>query len=87
MNPEMGQLAAAAQFNDEQMEALAEEIVAQIKRRGPFLSLSEFVNRRLSTDQAVDSLSLAGTVEAALSQLSERTTDDNPYLDLLRIFS
>lgn len=33
-----------------EVRRLAEEIVRQVKRRGPFLSMSDFVNRRLTTD-------------------------------------
>jgi hypothetical protein len=37
------------QLTDEEIGRLAEEIVIQIKERGPFLSMSDFVNRRLVT--------------------------------------
>lgn len=35
-------------LTDEQVDALAEEIVKEVKQRGPFLSLGEFVNRRVA---------------------------------------
>lgn len=54
-----------------QLDELAVEIVEQVRRRGPFLSLSEFVNRQLSLDD--EELALAGALQAALNSLS-----DNP---------
>ncbi len=49
------------------IQALAEEMVLQVRQRGPFLSLSDFVNRRLITASA-DSLKhgLSGALQAAL---------------------
>jgi hypothetical protein len=37
-------------LDDKQLRKLAEECVKQVKRRGPFLNFSEFINRRLSND-------------------------------------
>ena len=62
-------------LSDQQIDALAVEIVKQVKLRGPFLSLSEFVNRQLSNDS---DLALAGAIEAALLELSSRGGNDNP---------
>ena len=53
--------------DDEFLDAMAEEVVKQVRARGPFLSLSEFVNRQLSSGD----LALAGTLQAALNQVSE----------------
>ncbi len=35
-------------LTDAQIDQLAEEIVKEVKRRGPFLSLGEFINRRVA---------------------------------------
>lgn len=56
---------------------LAVEIVKQIKLRGPFLSLSEFFNRQLTTNT---DLALSGAVESALQELSEKASPtENPF--------
>lgn len=55
-------------LSDEQIEELAENVVEQVRLRGPFLSLSEFVNRQLSSEKE---LAIAGAVQAALDSLSE----------------
>jgi len=77
-------LSQAQRFSDAQIEALAREIVVEVKKRGPFLSLSEFFNRQLSNDAE---LANAGAVESALLRLSEGSSSENPYSDLQAIFS
>lgn len=54
-------------FTADMLDALAENVVEQVRVRGPFLSLSEFVNRQLSTD---NKLALAGAIQTALNQLT-----------------
>ena len=69
-------------FNDVQIEGLAEEIVKEIKQRGPFLSLSEFFNRQLLVVSPADTTSTEshlarfGAVEAALTNLSNLPLTD-----------
>jgi len=59
-----------AALTDTQLDRLAEEIVSQVRLRGPFLSLSEFVNRRLAEADGTDTdLSLGGTLAMALRKL------------------
>jgi hypothetical protein len=67
-------------LTDLQVKALATEIVNQVKKRGPFLSLSEFVNRKLSSSET--ELALSGAVEAALAELSTRGATENPFASL-----
>ena len=52
------------ELTDEDIEQLAVAVVKQVKLRGPFLSLSEFVNRRL--DNSNLPFSLKGALQAAL---------------------
>jgi hypothetical protein len=50
-------------LSDEKLRLLAEQIVIQVRKRGPFLNLSEFINRRLTTDTE---LALSGPLQAAI---------------------
>ena len=70
-------------MTDAQIEALAEEIVSEVKLRGPFLSLSEFANRQLTSDV---SLALAGTIESALISLSTMGAAENPFASIQSVF-
>lgn len=55
-------------LSESQLDELAERIVDQVRLRGPFLSLSEFVNRQLSSNE---DLAVAGALQAALNSLTE----------------
>lgn len=56
-----------SRLSDAQVAALAEEIVKQVKRRGPFMSLSDFVNHRVGTPKTTenDMGALQAAIEAA----------------------
>ena len=49
-------------LTDAQVADLAKKLVLQIKKRGPFLSLGEFVNRRIDTS----ALGLKGAIQTAI---------------------
>lgn len=50
-------------LDDTQIESLAEQIVKEVKARGPFLSLADFINRRPGDSGAAR---LLGTAQAAI---------------------
>jgi hypothetical protein len=66
-------LTGFAALTDAQLNQLAIEIVKQVRARGPFLSLSEFVNRRLRLYDGTDKdLALNGALQAALKALEQK---------------
>jgi hypothetical protein len=78
--PEAAEYAGHRALTGIQINALAEEIVKEIRKRGPFLSLSEFVNRQLTTDK---DLAIAGTIQKALDNLSNSSSSArNPFAKL-----
>lgn len=52
------------ELTDKEIDELAKAMVKQVKKRGPFLSMSEFVNRRLDANST--ELSLMGALQAAI---------------------
>lgn len=53
-------------LDDQELDLLAQEIVEQVKLRGPFLSLSDFVNRRLNPYDTTDQTGIMGPLQAAI---------------------
>jgi hypothetical protein len=66
-------------LSNEQLDELAEMIVAQVIARGPFLSLAEFINRKLTSEPSEQKLAMAGALQAALNNLS---ADNDPMAKL-----
>jgi hypothetical protein len=50
-------------LTDDQLDHLARAIVKEVRKRGPILSLADFVNRRVGTDQQ---LARSGAIQSAL---------------------
>ena len=50
-------------LSDDEINSLAEALVREIRRRGPFLSLADFINRRPGSDPK---LAAAGAIQSAL---------------------
>jgi hypothetical protein len=68
------------QLTDEQVRVLAANIVDEVRNRGPFLSMSEFVNRRLGP--ATDERTLRGAVQAAIDLADVNTPLASDGLEL-----
>ncbi len=75
--PEAAEFAGYRVLDEKVIAELAEKIVEQVRARGPFLSLAEFVNRQLSSGD----LALAGAIQAALNEL-EKSASSNPYKEI-----
>ncbi len=65
--PDANDFAGYRTLDEDFLDALAEKVVDQVRLRGPFLSLSEFINRQLSSGD----LALAGTLQAALNEVTK----------------
>lgn len=52
------------ELSSQEIDRLADAIVAEVRARGPFLSMAEFVNRRLGS--ASDEMAAAGALESAI---------------------
>lgn len=56
-------------LDDAKITALADAVVAEVKKRGPFLSVSDFVNRRLvSATSRNAETGLSGTLQSAIER-------------------
>lgn len=75
-----GAYVGARRLSAEEIQVLAEEIVKQVQQRGPFTSVSDFVNRRLTSEISgppfieteVSRTGFTGTLQAAIDAASDR---------------
>ena len=67
VNAATGAWDGARSFSDAEITQLATRIVEQVKLRGPFLSMSDFLNRRLG---AANPFTRAGCLQAAIDNTS-----------------
>lgn len=72
-----GRYLGARKLDDTELDLLADKIVEEVKLRGPFLSLSEFMNRRLVSGN--DDLAKRGALQSAIdkAQLNLGVESDN----------
>ena len=62
-------------LSDTEIDQLAGAIVSEVKRRGPFVSVSDFVNRRLVSATSTDrEMGLQGTLDAAIANTDLNST-------------
>lgn len=79
------QWAGVRSLDDKEIEELAGAIVIEVRKRGPFLSLADFINRRPGSNKE---LALSGAIQSALDSKSvsinqafrsgERAANGNP---------
>lgn len=64
------------ELSDDKVDRLAEEIVQEVKKRGPFMGLGDFVNRRLVNNETGD----FGTIQAAIgsADINSNLLSDSP---------
>ena len=73
-----------SRLSDPQIDLLAEKIVDEVRTRGPFMSISDFVNRRITNDESSAQGALQEAIEQAgingnqLSGIRETTSDTIP---------
>ncbi|MDH4444962.1 MAG: hypothetical protein QE267_07515 [Akkermansiaceae bacterium] len=79
-----GAFSANRSLNDEELQKLAEKIVEEVRLRGPFLSLADFVNRKL-VDAADTSMGkwagLSGTLQTAIDRVTVEDKMINSHLE------
>lgn len=70
-------------LSEAQIAQLARNIVIEIKNRGPFVSLSDFVNRRLvdnsNTTESFEYENFRGTIQAAIDRTKIVDSEENKF--------
>jgi hypothetical protein len=73
-DPKAGYWLGTREYSEDELQTLAENIVEQVRLRGPFLSMSEFVNRRLGSDEKAQCGALQQAIDE--SNLNEKLAND-----------
>ncbi len=68
--------AGYATLSDTDIQRLAEETVEQVRKRGPFLSMAQFVNRQIGSDRSV---AQAGALQTAIND-ADINDDSQPII-------
>ena len=68
------QWAGVHMLADAEIDSLAKALVLEVRKRGPFLSLADFINRRVGPDKK---LALSGAIQSALD--SDSVTINQPF--------
>lgn len=75
-NPRTNEWNGYRELTDAELRTLAERIVDEVRARGPFLSMSEFVNRRIGPPGP---LTLRGALEAAITEAEINEPEDATF--------
>jgi hypothetical protein len=67
-----------SELSEAEIDRLAEEIVSEVKRRGPFLSMADFVNRRLANGDTGEAGALQAAIENAGLNINNRQENGIP---------
>jgi len=85
--------AGLSRLDDSQVNQLAQEIVKQVQLRGPFMSLSDFINRRVGTpinnrthqagaiQSAIDAINLNSTVQSTAGGVAPGYNDFSRFFE------
>ena len=66
-------------ISDAELDSLAEEIVKEVKKRGPFLSMGEFVNRQLGSDDSAQKGALQAAIDATTINSDNSVLSETGY--------
>jgi type II secretory pathway pseudopilin PulG len=66
-------------IDDDQLDSLVEEIVKQVRARGPFLSMAEFVNRQLGSSELAQEGALQAAIDATTINGNNSVLENTGY--------
>ncbi|WFB34632.1 hypothetical protein P3T73_10705 [Kiritimatiellota bacterium B12222] len=70
-------------LNENELTLLAEEMVTQVRLRGPFLSMSDFVNRKIvDPGDDPENLGVSGALQSAIDKVLNKWNDVDPLFQI-----